>query len=217
MQWMIEMTNALTRFLPALRRLAGLGALAGAALLAACSTPATRVVLLPQDDGTPSAVVVRTENGQQQLDRPYQRATAPHGTQAAPTVDTVDPARLRQDNPELFNLRPPPPRHYTVYFITGGTTLTDASQQALQEMLAVALARPGADIVVTGHTDTLGPGPRNDALSRERAAEVRQMLVQRGFPAERIEARGRGEREPAVPTGDEVDEPQNRRVTIDVR
>ncbi|MFT4267983.1 MAG: OmpA family protein [Xenophilus sp.] len=201
----------------AARRLSGVVLLAGATLLAACSTPATRVVLLPQDDGRPSAVVVRTGSGEQRLDQPYQRATAAHGTQAAPTVDTVDPAQLRKDNPQLFALRPPAPQHYTLYFTTGGTTLTDASQQTLQEMLAAALARPGADIVVAGHTDTVGPGPRNDALSHERADSVRQMLVQRGFPAERIEAVGRGEREPAVPTADEVDEPRNRRVTIDVR
>jgi len=203
--------------LAAARRLATLCTLAGAALLAACTTPATRVVLLPQEDGKPSAVVVRTENGQQVLDRPYLQATAPHGTQAAPTVDTVDPAELQRDHPQLFALRPPAPQHYTLYFVSGGTVLTEASQLTVQEMLAAALARPGADIVVTGHTDTLGAGPRNDALSRERAAEVRQMLVQRGFPAVRIEAVGRGERELAVPTADEVDEPRNRRVTIDVR
>jgi outer membrane protein OmpA-like peptidoglycan-associated protein len=33
----------------------------------------------------------------------------------------------------------------------------------------------------------------------------------------RIEAAGRGERELAVPTADEVDEPRNRRVTVEVR
>lgn len=203
--------------LAAARRLAALCTLTGAALLAACTTPATRVVLLPQEDGKPSAVVVRTENGQQVLDRPYLQATAPHGTQAAPTVDTVDPAELQRDHPQLFALRPPAPQHYTLYFVSGGTVLTEASQLTVQEMLAAALARSGADIVVTGHTDTMGAGPRNDALSRERAAEVRQMLVQRGFPAVRIEAVGRGERELAVPTADEVDEPRNRRVTIDVR
>jgi OOP family OmpA-OmpF porin len=41
--------------------------------------------------------------------------------------------------------------------------------------------------------------------------------VERQFPAKRIEAVGRGERELAVPTADEVDEPRNRRVTIEVR
>jgi flagellar motor protein MotB len=41
--------------------------------------------------------------------------------------------------------------------------------------------------------------------------------VSRGFNAGLIEAVGRGEREPAVPTADDVDEPRNRRVEILVR
>jgi outer membrane protein OmpA-like peptidoglycan-associated protein len=35
--------------------------------------------------------------------------------------------------------------------------------------------------------------------------------------ADRIRVAGRGEREPLVPTADEVAEPQNRRVEINVR
>jgi outer membrane protein OmpA-like peptidoglycan-associated protein len=57
----------------------------------------------------------------------------------------------------------------------------------------------------------------NDALSMRRAQGISQLLVGRGFPADHIEAMGRGEREPAVPTADEVDEPRNRRVVIVVR
>jgi outer membrane protein OmpA-like peptidoglycan-associated protein len=38
-----------------------------------------------------------------------------------------------------------------------------------------------------------------------------------GIPDERIRVSGRGEREPIVPTADNVDEPRNRRVEINVR
>ncbi|MDQ7955333.1 MAG: OmpA family protein [Pseudomonadota bacterium] len=199
------------------RRIALAAGCALAALLAACSTPATRVVLLPQADGRPSAVVVRAKGGEQTLDKPFQRATAPVGAAGAPAVDAADPAQVRKDNATLFDLMPPGPQRYTVYFDAGGTVLTEASQQTVQDMLAAAAARPGADIVVTGHTDTVGTGPQNDQLSRRRAEELRQLLIQRGFPGQRIEAAGRGERDLAVPTADEVDEPRNRRVTIEVR
>jgi len=83
--------------------------------------------------------------------------------------------------------------------------------------VAEALTRPGADITVTGHTDSRGSVADNDALSIQRAQEITRLLVQSGFPADRIEAMGRGERELAVPTADEVDEPRNRRVVIVVR
>ncbi len=188
-----------------------------ALLLAACSTPGTRVVLLPQADGKPSAVVVRAKEGEETLSTPYQRATAAVGARGAPVVDQVDPAKLQADNKPLFDMRPPLPQRYTVYFELGGTTLTAASQQVMTEAMAAALARSGSDIVVTGHTDTKGNGEQNDQLSRRRAQEVAQLFIERQFPANRIEAVGRGERELAVPTADEVDEPRNRRVTIEVR
>lgn len=186
-------------------------------LLAACSTPGTRVVLLPQADGRPSAVVVRAKDGEEILSQPYQRATAAVGAKGAPVVDQADSAKVQADNKPLFDMRPPPPQRYTVFFEVGGTTLTPASQQIMTEALAAALARSGGDIVVTGHTDTKGTGESNDQLSRRRAQEVVQLFVERQFPANRVEAVGRGERDLAVPTADEVDEPRNRRVTIEVR
>ena len=188
-----------------------------ALLLAACSSPGTRVVLLPQADGTPSAVVVRAKDGEEVLSKPYQRATAAVGASGAPVVDQADAAKVQAENKPLFDMRPPPPQRYTVFFEVGTTTLTAASQQIMTEALAAALARSGGDIVVIGHTDTKGAGEQNDQLSRRRAQEVVQLFVERQFPANRIEAVGRGERDLAVPTADEVDEPRNRRVTIEVR
>ncbi|MDP9880910.1 outer membrane protein OmpA-like peptidoglycan-associated protein [Variovorax boronicumulans] len=200
-----------------LRRSSLLLATTVALFLAACSSPGTRVVLLPQADGTPSAVVVRAKDGEEVLSKPYQRATAAVGASGAPVVDQADAAKVQADNKPLFDMRPPLPQRYTVFFEVGTTTLTAASQQIMTEALAAALARSGGDIVVTGHTDTKGAGEQNDQLSRRRAQEVVQLFVERQFPANRIEAVGRGERDLAVPTADEVDEPRNRRVTIEVR
>jgi outer membrane protein OmpA-like peptidoglycan-associated protein len=43
------------------------------------------------------------------------------------------------------------------------------------------------------------------------------MLIERGLDAALVRAVGRGEREPLVPTADEVGETRNRRVEITVR
>ena len=192
-------------------------ALPTAVLLAACSTTGTQVVLLPQPDGTPSAVTVASRYGSQTLSEPYERATALRDAKAAPAIDKADPAELRRQNKALFDLMPPPAQLYTVYFEAGGSVLTSASQVTLTEALNAALARSGGEIVVTGYTDTVGTVARNDALSLERAEQVRQLFLQRNFPPERIAAVGRGKRELAVKTADEVDEPRNRRVTIQVK
>jgi OOP family OmpA-OmpF porin len=198
-------------------RLALLATAMSAVLLVACSAPpTTRVVLLPQADGTPSTLVVRANNDDEQtLSAPYQRATAK--ARGAPVVDQADAARLRGENPALFELLPPPVLDYTVYFDIGGSNLTGSSLIAMNEALKVALARSGGEIVLTGHTDTVGSPARNDELSRRRAEQVRQLFLARGFPAQRVEVVGRGERDLAIPTADEVEEPRNRRVAIEVR
>src|SRR6185436_14935129 len=56
-----------------------------------------------------------------------------------------------------------------------------------------------------------------DQLTAQRAETVKGFLVGIGIAAERIQTAGRGKREPIVQTGDNVDEPKNRRVEINVR
>lgn len=204
------------------------GAALVALLLAACAAPPspppapapapqTRVVLLPQADGTPSAVVLRTDAGEQVLDAPYRRATVPQDGRSAGTVDQADAQAVQAGFPSLFTLRPPPPRQFVLYFTSGGTVLTAESRRQLQLALEEAAGRSGAGLVIVGHTDTTGRPAANDALSLERAQSVRALFLERGLPAERVEAAGRGSRDLAVSTGEQVDEPRNRRVTIEVR
>ena len=189
-----------------------------ALLLATTPTPGTRVTLLPDDDGRSTAVVVSSKSGgEQSVSQPYQRATALAGSKDAPGLDQTDAATVQAEHKELFALRPPKPREFDLHFDAGGTSLTPASLSTLDRVVEEAMTRPGADITVTGHTDTRGSTADNDALSTRRAQEIIQLLVSRGFPADHIEASGRGERELAVPTADEVDEPRNRRVVIVVR
>ena len=59
--------------------------------------------------------------------------------------------------------------------------------------------------------------PYNDTLSLKRAETVRTALIAAGIAAGQIEIAGRGERELAVQTADEIAEERNRRVEILVR
>lgn len=198
-----------------------LTASAAISALAACVTqpiaPATQIVLLPQADGTPSAVVVTTAGGSSTLSQPFQRATLRDGDKTAPAVDRTTADEARATYGAILSATPPAPARFTVFFQTGGTQLTAESQAVMATVLREALARSGAELVITGHTDTVGAGPANDALSLRRAEDVRALFIGRGFAPTRIEAAGRGERELAVPTADNVAEPRNRRVDILVR
>ena len=113
---------------------------------------------------------------------------------------------------------PPRPVSFLLYFITGTDDLTEASKLELNRMLEELRRREVADILVIGHTDRVGNEQANDELSLARAERVKTEFVAQGIaPAERIRAAGRGEREPVVPTENDVDEPLNRRVEINVR
>ena len=84
-------------------------------------------------------------------------------------------------------------------------------------MLGALRERPLPDVLVIGHTDTVGDAEANDRLSAQRAETVKGFLVGIGIPAVRIRTAGRGERELLVPTDDNIEEPRNRRVEINVR
>ena len=182
--------------------------------LAACA-PATRVTLLPQDNGQPSAVVVTSSKGNQVIDQPYQVAAIQRD--GALSLDKTSAEEVRKTHPQLLALQPAPAETFVLEFEPGGSTLTAESQARLPEVIARAQSRAGGEIVVTGHTDRQGALEANDKLSLERAEAVRNLMVERGFKAELIQAAGRGEREPAVPTDDEVVEPRNRRAVVVVR
>lgn len=185
-----------------------------AAALAACA-PATRVTLLPQADGSTSAVETRTATSGQTISTPY--AVASVGRRGGISLSQTNQREVQQRHSELMSVMPAPAERFTLYFAVGGSTLTPESEAALRSILAQAMERPGGEIVIIGHTDRVGPADSNDQLSLQRARAIRELFIDRGFPALRAHAIGRGEREPAIPTADEVDEPRNRRVEIVVR
>ncbi|MDP2066231.1 MAG: OmpA family protein [Burkholderiaceae bacterium] len=188
-------------------------AVLGLVALAGCAGPASRVVLLPQSKA--SAVDITVGNQTQVLDQAYQVASVSARGDIA--VDTTTADQVQAQFPQLLLRQTAPEQRYLLYFEPGGSKLTAESEAQLTAVVAVAGTRPGGEIIVIGHTDRVGSLEANDTLSRQRAAAIRELLLARGFVAERVEAVGRGEREPLIATDDEVDEPRNRRAEIVVR
>ncbi len=193
-------------------------------LLAACQAPPPvapilrkpdRIVLLPQADGSASALVVRSSTGEEAtLSEPF--ATASVGANRVQT-SVADPAEVRVRFKVLYDLMPAERRSYLVYFETGGDRLTADSAQGINEILVEIGRFPAPEIRVVGHTDTVGTTAINDQLSMQRARIVRSRLIEQGVDPNRIEAVGRGRRQLLVPTRDGVAEARNRRVEIQVR
>ena len=191
-----------------------LAVVALAALLAACATKQGSVVLLPERDGRNTAVVVTQGGAQVPLSQPYAAANL---TSGGPKVYQSSAQEVQAYFGAALAAQPLPPAQFTLYFVEGRDEFTADSRRDFDAVFAEIARRPLPDLVVIGHTDTVGSAAFNDNLSRQRAEVVRNALVARGIAVERIVVVGRGEREPVVPTADNVAEPRNRRVEIQVR
>jgi outer membrane protein OmpA-like peptidoglycan-associated protein len=191
-------------------------ALAAAALLclSACA-PQLRVTLLPQPDGSASAVSVQTAKASATIDRPYEQGKVGVGSSIRTAQSSAE--TVAKDYAQVLSLKPAASHRYTLHFVMGSTDLLPESQALLPQIQAQAKALEGGEIIIVGHTDRVGDAAQNDRLSRERALALRQVFVDDGFAAYRVRAVGRGEREPIVPTADDVAETANRRVEILVR
>lgn len=195
-------------------------ALALGMLLSGCAnvpveTQADRVVLLPGAGGKVGRLAVTSTGGATVLDSAY-------GAAAVSTAGNVaraeaDAASVQRDFGAALAALPPRPVSHTLYFESEQNHLTPESEADARATLMEIAARPVADILLVGHTDTAGTEAFNDALSIERATVVRDLLVQLGGAAGRIKITGRGERELAVQTPDETHEARNRRVEMIVR
>jgi outer membrane protein OmpA-like peptidoglycan-associated protein len=178
-------------------------------------TPALFVVVPSPHNGHVGKVVVTRGGESHLIDTAFgaQRLTGDGALVAAKLTE----AEVRKDFGATLTALPGRPASFTLYFLEGKDELTAESQGELEKVFAELKRRPLPDIVVIGHTDTVGGLAYNDKLSLARAERMREMMVAMGIPPERINAAGRGKRELLVPTEDNVSEPRNRRVEINVR
>lgn len=177
--------------------------------------PGERVILLPQPDGTPSAVIVQSNTGATSvLDRPYSVATI---SKKKIGSEQTDEAAVKTRYKDLYDALPARTRSYLLYFETGGTRLTPESEKLLQIVFTVLRdlrELPASELVVIGHADEVGSDALNDALSRQRAASIVNLLKAKGIDTARAAIVGRGSRDPLVPVRKGAAEVKNRRVEI---
>lgn len=183
-------------------------------MLSACAAP-ERVILLPDTNGKSTAVIVTGKGGKSAtLDQPYAAALISSGDTK---TERVDASFVTQRYGDVIAAIPVTPKKFLIYFAQGSNELTPESSAILESLQLEMKNFPAPEIIVIGHTDRVGSVESNDALSAKRAEFIRSKLVANGIDNSRITSYGRGEREPLIPTEDEVPEPRNRRVEIKIR
>jgi len=105
-----------------------------------------------------------------------------------------------------------------VTFATGSSSINPGFLDTLNNVAETLIKYPNSLIDVYGFTDTTGSPATNQRLSEQRAQTVADYLAARGVARARIATQGFGEQYDylRVKTGDNVNEPLNRRVEIKI-
>jgi outer membrane protein OmpA-like peptidoglycan-associated protein len=101
-----------------------------------------------------------------------------------------------------------------ILFPFNSTDILPAGRSNLQELANSLQKYPNSDILIIGHTDSVGTDAYNLDLSQRRAQAASAYLQTLGVPAARVRTEGKGEAEPVVSNDTEEGRQKNRRVEI---
>ena len=114
---------------------------------------------------------------------------------------------FRQGNKILIRLK-------TVGFESGKSDIPEKSKPLLERVAKVAEQLDASQLVVEGHTDSVGPAAVNDSISQKRAESVVSYLSTEGIAAEKMQAIGYGFQKPLSTNTTKTGRAQNRRVDV---
>jgi len=95
-----------------------------------------------------------------------------------------------------------------------GTAQLNRSNGHLGKLAAFLNKYPERNVMIEGHTDSIGSADYNQELSQRRADAVKTYLTENGILAARVTASGKGEDTPVGNNGTATGRQQNRRVEV---
>ena len=101
-----------------------------------------------------------------------------------------------------------------VLFATAQSTLFPGGIRSVQKLAEFLKKYSDRQVLIEGHTDSVGSEEYNLGLSEKRADAVRDELVKQGISSERIFTRGYGKKYPEASNDTPAGRQQNRRVEV---
>lgn len=184
--------------------------------LTACCPTGTTVVLIPDAEGKVGRVTVSTNAGSALLSKSHESTSVVRAEERPSRQKLLSEKKINNMFGDTLAKEPAPPMHFRFYFQTGSSELLDGALDELAKAKASVQERKPCDLSVIGHTDTVGDNDSNRELALKRAESVANALKEHGV-THSFDIRYYGENDLAVPTADNVDEPRNRRVEVEVR
>lgn len=103
-----------------------------------------------------------------------------------------------------------------INFEFNSANLTAESKASLDKVVAGLSGQPTMNLLIEGHTDSVGTDAYNLTLSKQRAASARAYLIEKGIEGKRIESTGFGESKPVASNKTAEGRAENRRVEFKV-
>lgn len=101
-----------------------------------------------------------------------------------------------------------------ITFATGKAEIQPNFANTLSQLAGSFRTFPDSDLIITGHTDSVGSYEANEVLSMRRAQSVAQFLQGNGVQPERVNVIGAGSNQPVASNDTAEGRAQNRRVEI---
>lgn len=101
-----------------------------------------------------------------------------------------------------------------ILFNTGSATITSSSRDNIEKLARILNRYNDTNLVIEGHTDTIGSEADNQMLSERRAESVSALLKASGVSGSRLAPVGYGETRPISTNETEMGRRLNRRVEV---
>ncbi len=102
----------------------------------------------------------------------------------------------------------------TILFDTAKASFQQQTYPVLQSIAGILKEYPSANFSIEGHTDSDGKDATNQKLSEDRAAAVKNYLIENGIAASRLTSAGFGETKPIDTNKTKAGKANNRRVEV---
>ncbi|WP_162126942.1 OmpA family protein [Flavobacterium phycosphaerae] len=102
----------------------------------------------------------------------------------------------------------------TILFNSGKATFQQQTYPVLQSITAILKEYPSSKFSIEGHTDSDGKDAANQKLSEDRAAAVKNYLIENGIASDRLSSVGFGESKPIDTNKTKAGKANNRRVEV---
>ena len=130
---------------------------------------------------------------------------------------TVLPGTINHSLAKFLASKEPTPKRFTfdhLNFEFNKTVITPESRPTLADLVTILKAYPAVDVMLEGHTDSVGNRLENKKLSVDRAMAIKAVLQTDGIAANRTTTAGFGEEKPIDSNKTDEGRAKNRRLEL---